>query len=381
MRDLILQIENLMPEHDCVVVPGLGGFVQNETEAKIIHVKETFYPGRKEISFNARLSFNDGILVQSYQESYNLSFEDATERLKKDVALLKEKLEEGKFIRLGRIGSMHKTVDGNIMFHPDNRNLFYPESYGLSPFVYNNLEHRMHKPEKTLTETPERKTVKKVKHEPYINIRLPKRALQNFLTGAVASLFILLLSKPVGGLEGVENQKAFLLQEYFEELPTTTTAKPVKQIMPNAVNAAEEIQTSTIKSEAATVAIPEQKVETSTIQANATPIKKQLKAVQQAPAKVIEAPVTKQEVVTAKPVSLRTYYIIISSCPERSIAENWLKTNKKGIYSNSGIIERDGRSRIYIRQFSQRDEADQWLETFKSNHPDHNDAWLLSVKN
>ncbi len=375
MKDLILQIENLMPEHDCIVVPGLGGFVQNETEAKIIHEKETFYPRRKEISFNPRLNFNDGILVQSYQESYDLSFEDATYRVKKDVAELKEKLEEGKFIRLGRIGSVHKSEDGKIQFHPDYRNLFYPESYGLSPFVFTSIEHRLNAPVKKIAENPVKKIKQKPVRESYIHIRIPKKAFQNLLTGAVASLFILLLSKPVGGLEGVENQKAFLLQEYFEELPTTSAQ--AKQIQPNAENAAAKLSASTIEAQSETKAMPEQMDETAPSETGVTPVSKQIKT---AANPVAKTPAV-TETTASKPVSLRTYYIIISSCPERSIAENWLKTNKKGLYSNSGIIERDGRSRIYIRHFTQRDEADQWLENFKSNHPDHKDAWLLSVKN
>ncbi len=381
MKDLILQIENLMPEHDCIVVPGLGGFVQNETEAKIIHEKETFYPRRKEISFNPRLNFNDGILVQSYQESYDLSFEDATERVKKDVAELKEKLEEGKFIRLGRIGSVHKTEDGKIQFHPDHRNLFYPESYGLSPFVFTSIEHRLHTPVRKIAENPVKKNKQKPVRESYIHIRIPKKAVQNLLTGAVVSLFILLLSKPVGGLEEVENQKAFLLQEYFEELPSSSSSTAptaqAKQIQPNAENSAAKLSESTLDTQSETVALPEQKVETAALQANAVPVSKQIKTVVNP---VASAP-TKTEAIASKPVSLRTYYIIISSCPERSIADKWLKANKKGIYSSTGIIERDGRSRIYIKQFTQREEADQWLETFRSNHPDHKDAWLLSVKN
>jgi len=351
MKDLILHIERLLPEHDCIVVPGLGGFVQNETEARLLHNKETFYPRGKETSFNARLTFNDGILVQSYQEVCEISFEEAVERVREEVREIHLMLDEGKFVRFGRIGTIHKTDQGSLQFRPDNRNLFYPESYGLMPFVYPNLENRSRKPVKAVP--------KKRREDTFIHIRLSKRSFQNFLTGAAASLLVLLISKPAGNIENVENQKAFLLQEYIMAEPGNDgiLVEPV---------AAESVISKPVQAEKTIV--------------NPGPgnllVAKPAVTMEVAPGSA-----EKSIAVSGSKVNLRTYYIIISSFPVRTGAERWLTTNKKGFYNNAGIIEGDGRSRIYINQFHNKQLAESWLNKFRTDNPSHGDAWLLSVKN
>jgi len=353
MIDLILHIERLLPEHDCLVVPGLGGFVQNELEARLLNNKETFYPRGKEISFNARLTFNDGILVQSYQEACEISFEEALEKVRGEVSEIRLMLEEGKFVRFGRIGTMHKTDQGSLQFRPDNRNLFYPESYGLMPFAYPNLEHRVKAPIKT---------ERKKRHEdPFIHIRLSKKSFQNFLIGAAASLFVLLIAKPAGNLDNIENQKAFLLQEYIMAVPS------VKEVVTEKILTSPEVISETVKPITETGLAPIKTKTEIPVSGN----------------KTIQTQDSKEKTIAANTpkVNLRTYYIIISSFPNRTTAENWLAANKKGIFSNAGIIEGDGRARIYINKLQDKALAETFLNKFRSDNSSHSDAWLLSVKN
>ena len=368
MTDLILHIERLLPEHDCLVVPGLGGFVQNETEARLIHNKETFYPRGKEIIFNSRLTFNDGILIQSYQESLRISFEEASLRVKKAVGTIISMLDEGKFVRFGRIGTMHKTEQGNLQFRPDNRNLFYPESYGLMPFAYPNLEHR--------TKAPTKTEIKKRREDPFIHIRISKRSFQNFLTGAAASLLILLIAKPAGEIESIENQNAFLLQEYIME--ETDIINPVNTYTANTDNVTEDSSTETV--------IQKNNIVKANSNIDAV-IQKNDLALASKPKQIIEE-VKKTKVSEGKIIAVsvprivqKTYYVIISSFPSKETAEKWLSANKKGIYSNAGIIEGDGRARIYINKMHDKPLAEKWLGKFRSESTIHGDAWLLSVKN
>lgn len=376
MTDLILHIERLLPEHDCLVVPGLGGFVQNETEAKLIHNKETFYPRGKEISFNSRLTFNDGILVQSYQESLNISFEEASLKVKKAVGTIISMLEEGKFVRFGRIGTMHKTEQGNLQFRPDNRNLFYPESYGLMPFAFPNLEHRIKAPVKT--------EIKKRREDPFIHIRISKRSFQNFLTGAAASLLVLLIAKPAGEIENLENQNAFLLQEYVMdetilENPVTTTTYSANTVIVNEKSNTETVLISNsdavIQNNALALATKPKQIQKNDL-ALATKPKQILEEVR-------KAKVSEEKIIAASIPKLvqKTYYVIISSFPSKETAEKWLSANKNGIYSNAGIIEGDGRARIYINKMHDKPLAEKWLVKFRSESTIHGDAWLLSVKN
>ena len=70
MIELSQHIEVLLLENDCVIVPGLGGFVAHYTPA--IQVEENvFLPPTRTIGFNPQLKLNDGLLVQSYMAVYD----------------------------------------------------------------------------------------------------------------------------------------------------------------------------------------------------------------------------------------------------------------------------------------------------------------------
>ena len=48
-------ISELLYDHDCVIIPELGGFVGNYTPAQIHPVRHTFTPPFKNIIFNIRI--------------------------------------------------------------------------------------------------------------------------------------------------------------------------------------------------------------------------------------------------------------------------------------------------------------------------------------
>ncbi|NLA48282.1 MAG: hypothetical protein GX876_02335, partial [Bacteroidales bacterium] len=61
--DITSFIRELLFSHDCVIVPGFGGFVGNYAPARIDRATSTFYPPSKQISFNRNLRNNDGLLA------------------------------------------------------------------------------------------------------------------------------------------------------------------------------------------------------------------------------------------------------------------------------------------------------------------------------
>jgi CCDC81-like prokaryotic HU domain 1/CCDC81-like prokaryotic HU domain 2 len=209
LEKLISHIEALLPEHDCVVVPGFGGFVQNEVSAHVDSVTDLFYPNVKEIYFNSKLIFNDGLLAQAYQESSHLSFEEANLLIRVEVQEIKDKLDQVKYLSMGRIGTMSKNDQGIFIFRSVSKNNFYPESFGLAPFSYQSLEKRIQN--KNAVE----RSTKKHKQDEFIHIRLSRNNFRNFITGAAACLFILFLPKPAGNLSDTKNQQAFMMHDYL----------------------------------------------------------------------------------------------------------------------------------------------------------------------
>ena len=72
--DIVRHINNLLLKHNCVIVPGLGGFVANYKSARIHPVNHTFTPPAKEIVFNTGLKHNDGILATYIALELNINY-------------------------------------------------------------------------------------------------------------------------------------------------------------------------------------------------------------------------------------------------------------------------------------------------------------------
>lgn len=215
MKELFQHIERLLTGNDCVVVPGLGGFVLHEVHFSVDEDGAVLHPGGKEISFNVRLTFNDGILVQSYQEKHQLTFEAAVETIREKVAYIHAALNEGHIISVGRLGTLRKNEDGQILFRPDNRNLFCPECYGLSSYVFHTLEQRLEAAEKPSSLRRTRKKSRKKKEVTLITQPSRSNTFSQVLTGIAACFLLLLIAKPAGELKQFKTQEAFLLREYF----------------------------------------------------------------------------------------------------------------------------------------------------------------------
>ncbi|MGM0376598.1 MAG: SPOR domain-containing protein, partial [Bacteroidota bacterium] len=75
-------ISDLLYVHDCVIVPGLGGFVANHKPAVVVEERNLFRPPSKEIGFNRSLSHNDGLLAKHVSQREQISWEESLERIR-----------------------------------------------------------------------------------------------------------------------------------------------------------------------------------------------------------------------------------------------------------------------------------------------------------
>ena len=107
MIELSKHIEVLLLENDCVIVPGLGGFIAHKRPAAYSIQKGEFMPPLRTIGFNPQLIMNDGLLVQSYMQAFNTDFPDATRRIEKTVAELKDQLYQQGQVTLNNVGTIY----------------------------------------------------------------------------------------------------------------------------------------------------------------------------------------------------------------------------------------------------------------------------------
>jgi hypothetical protein len=72
------------------------------------------------------------------------------------------------------------------------------------------------------------------------------------------------------------------------------------------------------------------------------------------------------------------YYIIIASLSTEKAAQIELSSLQKAGFTQAAIISKQGRYRIYIERFEEKNEAESYLNTFRRNNPKRADAWLFT---
>lgn len=132
--ELSRHIEILLLDNDCVIVPGLGGFMAHYIPAQYAKEEKTFLPPQRTLGFNSQLQLNDSLLAQSYVEAYDISYPEAVNRLASEVEEVKQRLSiEGKFEFYG-IGTLKYTSEEKYDFEPCSAGILTPSLYALSAF-------------------------------------------------------------------------------------------------------------------------------------------------------------------------------------------------------------------------------------------------------
>ena len=230
MIELAQHIEVLLLENDCVIVPGLGGFVAHYTPAMRVAEENVFLPPTRIIGFNPQLKMNDGLLVQSYMAVYDTDFSDATRIVEKEVAHIFTALHEEGKVDLPNIGELRYSIHGIYDFVPYDHKITTPYLYGLDSFEMQELAE-LKKPYAELKKPYMEKTIrysvpvvpedKKRRFEIKFN--------RSYLSNAVAMIAVValffFLSTPIENTEVVEGNYAQLLpNELFEMIEKESLA-------------------------------------------------------------------------------------------------------------------------------------------------------------
>jgi nucleoid DNA-binding protein len=133
-------IRELLFGHDCVIIPGFGGFIGNYTPARIDKKSGTFYPPVKQISFNRNLNHNDGLLIGKISGVSGMNYGDARNLVEEFAGDIRHKLDKGEKVVFDHIGSFTNNQENNIQFEPDRSSNYYLDAYGLESFQLMPLE-------------------------------------------------------------------------------------------------------------------------------------------------------------------------------------------------------------------------------------------------
>jgi len=133
--DISRHISDLLFENDCVIVPGLGGFVCNYKPANINPVRHLFTPPSKLVLFNEKLKNNDGLLANQIAVAESISYEEAFVAIEEFVRETLIEIGQGNKVALENIGVFFADGEGNLQFDPDLNINFNKDSFGLTSFI------------------------------------------------------------------------------------------------------------------------------------------------------------------------------------------------------------------------------------------------------
>jgi len=131
-------ISKLLFQHDCVTVPGFGSFIGNYKSAEYDFKKEKFHPPFKQISFNAQIKDNDGLLAKLISSELNLSYDDALKKIHQEVISWSQKL-QSQTLLLKSIGELYLNSEKSIVFVPIKTVNHLKDSFGLAPIYISQL--------------------------------------------------------------------------------------------------------------------------------------------------------------------------------------------------------------------------------------------------
>ena len=155
-------VSELLVEHDCVTVPGLGSFLGNFKSAHYDLENEKFYPPSKQISFNSQIKANDGLLAKHMSEKSNTEYDLSLKEIHQEVIKITLSLKK-QSVELKDIGELNLNKEGNIVFTPSLAKNFLKDSFGLSPIYIKELSKDEGFNKKEISFKPKVRSIKKSK--------------------------------------------------------------------------------------------------------------------------------------------------------------------------------------------------------------------------
>ena len=381
MKELARHIEVLLLENDCVIVPGLGGFIAHNKAAEFKDSANVFCPPVRTIGFNPQLIINDGLLAQSYMQAYDTDFPDASRKIESVVSQIKDSLYKNGQSELENIGTLYYTMAGVYGFEPYQNAFFSPSLYGLGSFSISPLSEL--KPVKETAVEPriiietvpssEEDSKEKAKQRHII-----KRMAEHAVGIAAAVILFFVLSVPV--------ENTYLDNSSYASLGAETMLDAIR----SKSMATTSLETKDIKQNNAT----NRRNNVNTLRPVAVKSVKVEKAEPKASKEVKASPaVAKKEVVKTEAVKAETkgtkevqksnsaqnkgLFVIVSSLQTMQDAEKELAKFKKQGYEEATILTSDNRYRIALYRYTDKSKAYEKINELRKDEQ-FKTAWLLN---
>ena len=366
MITLAKHIELLLLDHDCVIVPGLGGFIANHADAMYGgEQKDCFQPPYRTIGFNQQLQMNDGLLVQSYMMAYDTSYPFANLQMEKDLEKMLHELEMDGEYTLENIGTLKKGINQNITFVAPETGILSPALYGLHAYDIQSLSSVVKEKEieKKLREATATMHIvshegREEKNEPKkrkdVVIHLNRRWIDFGISVAAAAVLLFCFSYPTMKNVGTETDTVVATFTPMQNVPLK--AKEVAKTSKPATKMTGE---------------KEEKVQ-------------QVEQKEQEVKEMVEVKEEKQEKEkkqeTVKSAATEAHFtIVLASYVSQANAETFIKQLAKAGYNEGKYIKNGKVSRILYSEYATEADAQKALQTFRKENADFAEAWILEL--
>jgi nucleoid DNA-binding protein len=190
VMEMVDLVADLLFKHNCVIVPGLGGFVSNYSKAEFKEEYQTILPARKRIAFNEKLHENDGLLINHVAKTKGISYSEAEVEVNKFVEYASERIHHHKSFEFKNVGTFYYTRENNVVFVPYEGINMLTDSYGLTPLKLRTTQKMSETadPRPTVEVIPESKKVKKIKQNRTSPFNIKR--LWPVISGAAVILFV-----------------------------------------------------------------------------------------------------------------------------------------------------------------------------------------------
>ena len=129
---LAKMVKEVVMDHDCVTLPGVGSFVAELVPASFADRGYTILPPYRRLYFSPKQG-DDTLLASLYARSNGISEADATRILEDFLSEMKEVLKVKKTLVFSGLGRLRATRENHFFFVADEDLDIYPSGFGLQP--------------------------------------------------------------------------------------------------------------------------------------------------------------------------------------------------------------------------------------------------------
>lgn len=352
MNELNLHISRLLLEHNCVIVPDLGGFVTQYCPAHFDEVAGSFVAPSYQVGFNPLLQTDDGVLAHSFMMVNQTSYDEAVHDLRLCVHQLREALRTRKEVTLLNIGTFKQSASGVYDFTPLKEGIDTPTLFALAPLSIEKLDR---------TETI---ALPLQSPKDGYTFHISKSMLRSMAAAAVAIVFYFVWAAPLNRHAGIQTNEAQMFEQITHILGNVSASPQQKtEYLQQFVHQADENES--ISAEELMQGKQSSPAPTSTPETDAAPSQQQPLAQQ-----------PKEQQAVAQPQQT-AYSLVVASQVPMSGAEQLVEKLKKSGHEDARVVKRHNVVRVVVGNYPTYSEARKGLKLMRSSSKDFAESWVL----